>query len=284
MESAERSLGSERGRDCRWRTEMKFLVLADLHHDFYRAKGMDPLERVPEEQLRAVTHCVLAGDLTNKGHKKWKASLEWIGERIPAAKIFVMPGNHDVYDAAIDQEDKLRDVAKANGATFVQKSELIFGRNRVLLCSLWSDFEIYGDRVVNMRHAAAHMNDFHLIRVAKEGYRKLTPAHTARIHVDHREWLKDRLSHRFDGETTVITHHAPHANALKGQPAIGPCYASNLEGMILQHQPERWIYGHTHYRVNFDIGRTRLVNASIGYPGQMDLIDNLAPFTFDLGE
>lgn len=67
---------------------MKLLVLADLHHDFYDAKGMDPLERISEAQLRAVTHCVLAGDLTNKGHKRWKVSLKWIEARIPEAKIF----------------------------------------------------------------------------------------------------------------------------------------------------------------------------------------------------
>ncbi|MGJ8597166.1 hypothetical protein [Sulfitobacter sp.] len=138
--------------------------------------------------------------------------------------------------------------------------------------------------MANLRHVSAHMTDYHLIRVAKDSYRKLTPAHTARIHVDHRAWLNDRLSERFDGETTVITHHAPHAKALKDQRAIGPCYASDLEAMILKHQPERWIYGHTHHRVDFDIGRTRLVNASIGYPGQMDLIDTLDRFTFDLGE
>ncbi len=263
---------------------MKLLVLADLHHDFYDAKGIDPLERISEAQLRAVTHCVLAGDLTNKGHKRWKMSLKWIAARIPEAKIFVMPGNHDYYDSAIDREDKLRDVAKANGATFVQKTELIFERHRVLFCTLWTDFEIYGDRAASMRHASVHMNDFHLIRVAKEGYRKLAPAHTAQIHLDHRRWLEEKLSQRFDGETTVITHHAPHAKALIDQRAIGSCYASDLETMILKYQPERWIYGHTHHRVRFDIGRTRLVNVSVGYPEQHAAIDTLAPFTFDLEE
>ena len=263
---------------------MKLLVLADLHHDFYRAKGMDPLESVPQEQLRAVTHCVLAGDLTNKGHKKWKTSLQWIGDRIPAAKIFVMPGNHDYYESSIDREDKLRDTAQTGGATFVQKSELIFGRHRILCCSLWTDFEINGDRAANMRHASAHMNDYHLIRVAKEGYRKLAPAHTAQIHLDHRRWLEEKLVKRFDGETTVITHHAPHVKALIDQRAIGSCYVSDLEQMILKYQPERWIYGHTHHRVGFDIGRTRLVNVSIGYPGQMELIDTLDRFTFDFEE
>jgi Icc-related predicted phosphoesterase len=102
--------------------------------------------------------------------------------------------------------------------------------------------------------------------------------------VDHRQWLEKRLSEEFEGETTVITHHAPHLKALKGTPAIGPCYASDLEALILKYQPERWLHGHTHHRVAFSVGRTSLINISIGYPGQMDLIDDLAPFTFELEE
>jgi hypothetical protein len=43
-------------------------------------------------------------------------------------------------------------------------------------------------------------------------------------------------------------------------------------------------YGHTHHRVSFNVGRTLLTNVSIGYPGQMDLIDSLDPFTFELEE
>ncbi len=128
------------------------------------------------------------------------------------------------------------------------------------------------------------MNDYHYIRVAKTGYKNLTPMQTAQIHMDHRRWLEERLSEKFEGETTVITHHAPHLNALKGAPLIGPCYASDLEALILKHQPERWLCGHTHHRVSFNVGRTLLTNISIGYPGQMDLIDNLEPFIFELAE
>jgi len=85
-----------------------------------------------------------------------------------------MPGSHDFYEGAIDREDKLRDVAETSCATFVQKSKLIFGRHRIVCCGLWTDFEIYGDRAASLRHASAHVNDYHLIRVAKEGYMKLT--------------------------------------------------------------------------------------------------------------
>ena len=62
-------------------------------------------------------------------------------------------------------EDKLRDVAAAHDATFVQKSELIFGRHRLLCCTLWTDFDIYGERSDNLRNAVTQMNDYLYMRV-----------------------------------------------------------------------------------------------------------------------
>jgi hypothetical protein len=61
-------------------------------------------------------------------------------------------------------------------------------------------------------------------------------------------------------------------------------YASDLEALILKHRPEWWLYGHTHHRVTFSVGPTSLTNISIGYPGQIDLVNDLAPFTFELEE
>lgn len=263
---------------------MKLLTLADLHLDLYFGQRRDPFENVPKEQFDGITHCILAGDLSNKGHVRWKRYLPWVAERLPGANIFVMPGNHDYYDGAIDREDKLRDVAADQGAAFIQKSDLICGPQRFLCCTLWTDFEVYGDRTYDSNLAGVHMNDYNYIRVAKTGYGKLSPTVTAQIHVDHRDWLERKLSEDFDGQTTVITHHAPHPKALKREHKMGASYASNLESMILKHQPERWLFGHTHHPVSFHVGRTVLTNVSIGYPGQMNPIDNLERFILDLDE
>ena len=91
--------------------KLKVLVLADLHLDFHLNQGIDPFEQVPSKQLQGVTHLFLVGDLSNKGHKQWKRCLPWVIERMPNAKVYVCPGNHDYYGSKIDREDKLRDVA-----------------------------------------------------------------------------------------------------------------------------------------------------------------------------
>ena len=47
------------------------------------------------------------------------------------------------------------------------------------------------------------------------------------------------MSEHFDGETLVVIHHAPHRKALIQENILGPFYASNLQKLILKHQPKR---------------------------------------------
>ena len=263
-------------------TKLNILVLADLHLDFHLNQGIDPLEQVPSEQLEGMTHVFLAGDLSNKGHKQWKQCLPWVIERVPNAKVYVCPGNHDYYGGKIDREDKLRDVAISCGVEYLQKSELMIGSHRFLVCTLWSDFKIYGDRADNMRNARSGMNDYRHITVAKTGFKRLTPNQTVQIHEDHRRWLEDKLSDGFEGKTIVVTHHAPHKKALLVETELGPCYASDMEDIILRYQPTQWIYGHTHTAKSFVVGTTEVRNVSVGYPGEGDPINDLDRYILDL--
>ena len=263
---------------------MKCIVLAGLHLDYFFGQQMDPFSKVPLSAFDEITHCIIAGDLSNKAQEQWSRCLPWLADRMPKAQIYVMPGNHDYYDFKIDQEDHLETIATEHGATFIQKTELISGDHRFLCATLWTDFELYGDRVANMQNGARVMGDYHYIKVAQNGGQKLTPSTTAEIHHDHRAWLGTRLADGFAGDTTVITHHAPHRKALSAEPSYGPCYASNLEDLILKYQPKRWLFGHTHHSVSFNIGTTELRNVSVGYPGQNQPIEQLERFIVSLEE
>lgn len=261
---------------------MNCIVLADLHLDLYLSQNVDPFSSIPVSEVERITRCIIAGDLSNKAHKQWSRCLSWISRQFPDAQVYVLPGNHDYYDFRIDDEARLASIAEENGAAFIQKAELFVGNHRFLCATLWTDFEIYGDRVSNMRTASNVMRDYHYIKVARNNYRRLTPSQTAEIHRDHRAWLEARLAKPFDGETTVITHHAPHRNALSAEPSYGPCYASDLEDMILKFQPTRWLYGHTHHRAEFSVGNTKVRNVSVGYPGQNEPLVQLTRFIVEL--
>jgi Icc-related predicted phosphoesterase len=42
-------------------------------------------------------------------------------------------------------------------------------------------------------------------------------------------------------------------------------FASNLEDLILRHQPELWVHGHIHHVRDYPIGDTRVVCNPRGY-------------------
>jgi len=68
----------------------------------------------------------------------------------------------------------------------------------------------------------------------------------------------------------VVTHHCPHPRLIAdARRDIDPAYGSDLLPLIEQHQPDDWWFGHTHHRVEIDVGRTCVRNLSLGYPGEV---------------
>ncbi len=49
---------------------------------------------------------------------------------------------------------------------------------------------------------------------------------------------------------------------------LSPAFNSDLEPLILRHQPELWVHGHTHWSVDYAVGRTRVYSNQRGYPGE----------------
>jgi len=114
------------------------------------------------------------------------------------------------------------------------------------------------------------MNDYRYIRKAGAGYRRIRPYETAAIHQDHRSWLENRLSIPHAGPTIVVTHHCPHPGLISKTPGdLDPVYGSDLTDLIQRHQPDAWLFGHTHFQAETVIGRTLLRNVSLGYPNQV---------------
>jgi Icc-related predicted phosphoesterase len=249
----------------------KVLILADLHSDLWEARRRDPLAGYDLSDLDLL---LIAGDLTNKGDVQWRYALERLSAHIDLNRVHVGPGNHDYYGGRVDREDKLREVAEAAGAHFMQKTELIHEGVRFLYCTLWTDMRLGGLTLeFNRMRAEDKMNDHRMIRVEAEGFRRMSALHSSNIHADHKAWIGARLATPFDGETIVVTHHAPHPYSLRGTdgPADLPfAYASDLSDLIRTHQPKLWAHGHTHIPADYDIGTTRVLNVSLGYPPEVD--------------
>jgi predicted phosphodiesterase len=249
---------------------MPILVLADLHLDRWLSEGRDPFTALDQEFLASLDTLILAGDVTNKPKVRWPQAFRHIGQYIDPRRVHVIPGNHDYYDFTIDNEGRLAEICFEAGTHFAQKSEYTHGDLRILGCTMWTDFALHGDPAGAMRSAQHNMNDYRYIRLGSAGHRRIRPSDTAFIHADHRRWLEERLATPFAGRTVVVTHHCPHPDLISEKRGdVDPAYGSNLLPLIEKYQPDCWLYGHTHYPVEADVGRTQVRNVSLGYPGKV---------------
>jgi Icc-related predicted phosphoesterase len=250
---------------------MPVLVIADLHLDLWLQSGRDPLAALPPDLLASLDALIVAGDLSNKPKVRWSHMIRHLARYLPAERIHLLPGNHDFYDHALDDEGRLGVICAQNGASLAQKAEILIGRTRFLSCTLWTDFALHGDPAGAMRIAQRDMNDYRYIRHSGAGFRRIRPQDTALIHADHRLWLENRLSVPFDGRTIVVTHHCAHPGLVSDRPGdLDPVYGSNLLPFIERFQPDAWLFGHTHRRIEVEVGRTLVRNVSLGYPQQVE--------------
>lgn len=251
---------------------MSIAILADLHLDMWVEDHKDPFLGVDPEKLGSVRDCILAGDISNHGVKKWPRMIDVLREKMPNAEFHIFPGNHDFYGGHIDREDKLEAAAQAAGAHYAQKKSLVIGDTRFLCTTLWTDFRLHG---ITSEFAAKYdaenaLNDYRKIRVENQGYRRLSASVVQGIHFDHLSWLTDELEKEFDGKTVVVTHHAPHQSLCMDPHAkYAPAYASDLSSLISQFQPDAWFCGHSHSYHALHLGGTLVRNVSFGYPWEL---------------
>ena len=243
---------------------MKILVTSDWHLDYWTEESRAPAIVPHLEDLDAL---ILAGDLADNPLRNWRLYLGWLGRHIDPAKIFVIPGNHDYYHHGLDGDDELRTVVEAAGAEFAQKRVLAFGDTRFLCCTLWSDFNLFGTPERSMSDAR-WMEDFSLIRRDRHG-EIITPDDTLAAHRDHLAWLTHAIAEPHAGRTVVVTHHQP-SPAIGGRAtSVSPFFISNLDDWILEHQPDFWLCGHAHRRLQAKVGSTAIRDISFGYPHEV---------------
>lgn len=248
----------------------RVLILSDLHLDFWLEANEEPLPGLDSQVFRSIDLVILAGDLTNKGHVRWQMALEWLAERVSPDKIWAFPGNHDAYGGVIEQDKKLRSIIESFGGHYAQKAEIRLGGRRFLCATLWTNMRLGGAVNDNMTAAAKVMNDYRYTRVASREYARLHPVDTIALHRDQLNWLETALAAPFDGETVVVSHHAPYADCLTAGHSLPAAYASDLSQLIQRHQPLIWAHGHVHKRKDFHVGRTRILNVALGYPEALD--------------
>lgn len=158
------------------------------------------------------------------------------------------------------------------------------GECRIIAATLWTDYRLRcpeGPNWVERNACENIMNDHRKIRWGNGNFRKVSADDLASIHLEHRSFIKNALMKDHEGPTLVMTHHAPSEMSVRFRETVQKedhAYASNLEGLILDHAPDIWLHGHTHHAEDYAIGATRVISNPKGYPGQNPEFDMLKVF------
>jgi DNA repair exonuclease SbcCD nuclease subunit len=140
---------------------------------------------------------------------------------------------------------------------------------KVIGGTMWTDFNRRDP--LTMMYAARNMIDYKKIRIAHNS-RRFTPEYCLLKHNEFKRFLIDELSKPFDGNTIVMTHHAPHRLSADFQHRddlqSGGCYHSDLSELILDHPSIKyWVHGHMHSTSDYQIGDCRVIANPRGYHG-----------------
>jgi predicted phosphodiesterase len=197
----------------------------------------------------------------------------------PQAHIVYVAGNHEFYGKDINafraELRKFCGPASAGGEFndglekrfhFLDNDEVVIDGVRFLGTTLWTNFELFGEseKQACMAEAVRRLNDFYHIKI--DG-RLFTPQDSIDLHNEAVKWLENKLKHEpFDGETVVVTHHAPSFASVVPHYQHDPlsaCYASKLDHLTGLNA--LWIHGHTHNSLDYMIDKTRVVCNPRGY-------------------
>lgn len=249
---------------------MRILVLSDMHFEAWRDAPKRAHELFSELRtnlgISRPDLVVLAGDI-DTGHR----AVAWADQAFPNLPVVYVQGNHEAYGQKFDMlKVKLADACAATGHVhFLDKGQLVVGNVRFLGATLWTDFQLLGPESVQeaMQSAAAGMNDYRKIRLAKVGFRKIKPLDVAQWHWEERAWLEERLNEDFAGTTVVVTHMAPSLRSIperyRGQ-VLSAAFASHLDALV--SKADLWVHGHVHESMDYQVGKARVVCNPLGYP------------------
>lgn len=157
-----------------------------------------------------------------------------------------------------------RDICKQCGSNIISlDDEVVHLRENVILIgsTMWTDIPIEIANEVERK-----INDYHQIKNFNVPYQN-------ELHQQAKKFIDSQLSRPRNNCTTIVaTHHAPVENLTiserwRGTP-LNPVFAVNVEDLV--QKADYWIFGHTHYTTEFEIGDCKVMSNCKGYGRETD--------------
>lgn len=245
---------------------MKLQIMSDLHVDYPGNAGVPPL-------VAGADMVVVAGD-TCEGLAR---AVEVLRRAYPApTEVVMVAGNHELWSKKLSFEEHFEEgrlAADVHGVRLLENDVEIVRGVRLLGCTLWSDYELFGEslREAAMRTAAETMLDHRRIKWSRDPWARFRPAEARILHRRSRAFLEEELRKPHAGPTVCITHHAMTLEAVAPahqRSILTAAYASEMLPLIDRLQPDLIVTGHTHHSIDIRRGKTRLISNPAGYAGE----------------
>lgn len=229
---------------------MKIHFLTDLHTEF------NPYSLATQD----FDVLILGGDIGTKMN-----GLHFIRSLgINDKPILYICGNHEYYGTALPHlTNKIRKATEGTNIHYLENDEFIHDGVRFLGCTMWTDYTLQGNPILSQMVAQMKMSDYKYIRVSP-AFRRVMPGDLSKENRSSIRWLSSKLAEPFNGKTVVLTHHAPSIRSLEHNDELAPCYASNLEHLMVP-SVNLWLHGHTHFPVDYVVNETRVLSNPRGY-------------------
>lgn len=241
---------------------MKLQLVSDLHLSQPELDGAYQLPKTDADVL------VFAGDIAN-GMQRAIGWVERQVERLGIPGVFVA-GNHEYYRGVFpDALTQARAVVRNHvDLRILDCEQTAIGDIRILGCTLWTDFLLFGaDEKDDARSAAEMVLADYQGTITVGNGEFLRADDTQAAHRRARQWLETQLAAPWSGKTVVVSHHGPHRQL--AHPAFGnhatAGFVSHLDELIARYHIDLWISGHTHYNHDLVDAGTRFVGNQRGY-------------------
>lgn len=238
---------------------MSIRLISDIHLEF---QGFE-LPKLPTDSEDIL---VCAGDIgVGLQGADW---ISGMSDRFKA--IIYVAGNHEFYKGNYTKRRKyLREYKWPKNVHYMDGDYAHIDEYTFIGATLWTDND-KGNPMFDIR-VRRELNDYNYIDYDDEyGVQHiLTPKVTGRLHeADKAKIAEYLLCCDESRKIVVVTHHLPsyaciHPNYRGSR--LNPAYASSLDDLIFDYEPNLWVFGHSHKSCDITLGNTRLCGNPRGY-------------------